>query len=43
MRGSVGWVGEQLGGLYETRLPVGGMVYVYLRPEEMMRGMAHGH
>lgn len=42
VRGSVGWVGAVLEGRYQTRLPVGGMVYLHLRPEEMMRGMAHG-
>ncbi|MCI0669964.1 MAG: hypothetical protein L0Y64_05850 [Myxococcaceae bacterium] len=41
VRGAVNMVGDELAALYGTHFPLGGMVYLYLRPEEMMHGMRH--
>ncbi len=38
VRGSVGIVGETLEARYGTRLPLGGMIYLWVSPEQMLHG-----
>jgi hypothetical protein len=39
LRASLDFVEQELAGLYGGRVPVGAMIFVRLRPQEMMRGM----
>jgi hypothetical protein len=40
--GDLNVVGSELGRFYETRTPLGGMVFLQLRPEDMSMHASHG-